>query len=1358
MKKFTRYLAILLAACMLFAMLPTGAKAVDGVFGTVTDPHTINNWMEFMGPDAQTTAYSGGIWVDKSVFGDDETEFLLASGADVGDIVQENNFLVSLSALASNKTLDGLSHIPTDTIFVLDVSGSMADESDGTPSDEAVQMLASALNTAITKLNDLNINNRVGVVFFNGTSDLSPSTLNEAVVLLPLGRYSHATDNFFVVQDNAEYEGDYWDICLNTNVKDEDGNTVSVQSEFVNGGTYIQAGLQRATDQFLNADPIVREGLQAGTERQPILIFMGDGGPTTATSDFMNIGTTNAGVGRGSSASDVDTNAITGFFSQLTAVWTRYQLDQKYTQREPLFYTLEYGYIGTVGSMILNPTSTQNHHMRTMWDEYLEATVANGQDYYTFTTEDLTVANGLAQEKGGLLDFYDTATNWAGNVLWNDCYQDSYSVPASVAVQSVEDFDYVDEHFSAHNPEELLVAFTEIIDRIIIQSLYEPTYIDRNLGVDLSGYLEFTDTFSEYMEVEDVEAIVLEDDIITGASFASLLTDPAQFGTVDNPTALGNAFYNTIKTRTNIADRQTVIDLIDRAYNEGILYYNSPTDYGACLGWYTDADGKYLAFWDGNEDTAAANAPQGAAGAVKSYGFVAKIDGYGYYEDSNLLYSYIDVKFNIADGKLHQTKLTWGLPAALIPLVTYHITMESDTLLDGLEIHEGDKGTMEIHEASPIRLLYEVALREEFADPVTINAMMRDRPVNADAYKYDADTNTYTYYTNMWNAEDLGVFHSDVNDYRNAIAYFEPNLENECYYYTYNMPLYLGTDTGADVEFELYKGDTPAAFEMKDTDADGIKDMAFYRCRLVFEWSGNQDADGNYTVTAHERYELVDALDLDAARQDNNGTWYIPKNTVYHSTESYYLEKIASQINADGTVTKVEEANPTDTLCCVTHPQVDRRDGNVFITSELGNNGAISITSAQGIAITKDTDVDTGEGFTFTVTGLGRVAGTPYTMTLIKADGTRTQTTGTFDENGSLSAVIHSGDTIYFTDIALGKYTVQEDHGENYVIDSIYISREQTQLGNPITVEVLKNSIVDLSYTNHICTSISIPVQKLLEYADGTQCDISPAGYQFVMENVATGQTVTVTTDENGQAAFDLTYYLEDAGKTHQYKIYESTPSAFGIAADESIYELNVEVIWDEDTKTMTAAPVLTLDAQDASDVIFTNVAATDITVEIPVRKRLLNEDNKTSSVAPEGFVFAVEDTATGDLYELVSDENGICTFTFPFTHADVGTTRRFVITEVDTNRAHVTYSKDTYEVAATIGWDEENNALTYDTVVTCNDKLTQDGVIFINQIRERVPDTSDHRNLSGWMLIIATAALGISATLAASKRRNRAK
>ena len=201
--------------------------------------------------------------------------------------------------MASNKEIVGYSAIPTDTVFILDLSQSM-------DNGQYVPSMVGAANAAIDELLKLNKHNRISVIVYSGRSTTGTSNLEHATVLLPLERYT-ATDGKYI-----RYTGSSGDttVSIGTNVRYEDTKLGKVEdaSKQTIGGTYIQSGLYLAYQQFEDVyekgDTVIdSELIQGGTTRMPIITLMSDGRPTVASTYYddisKNVVTQQVGGGQG---------------------------------------------------------------------------------------------------------------------------------------------------------------------------------------------------------------------------------------------------------------------------------------------------------------------------------------------------------------------------------------------------------------------------------------------------------------------------------------------------------------------------------------------------------------------------------------------------------------------------------------------------------------------------------------------------------------------------------------------------------------------------------------------------------------------------------------------------------------------------------------------------------------------------------------------------------------------------------------------------------------------------------------------------------------------------------------------------
>jgi hypothetical protein len=178
-----KVLSLFLVVCMLVSLVNVVRKETSALgteeYFKVSDPSTMNAWQSIFGENVHNTSSAGTVWTDKSVFAtaDDFAKY----GIELDD---PNSFLVALSVIASNKSVSGLSSVPTDTMIVLDISSSMYPSGD--PS--VVSTMVTAVNSTVSKLQTMNMYNRVGVSIYFGGDTLWGTSSNSSMVLLPLGR------------------------------------------------------------------------------------------------------------------------------------------------------------------------------------------------------------------------------------------------------------------------------------------------------------------------------------------------------------------------------------------------------------------------------------------------------------------------------------------------------------------------------------------------------------------------------------------------------------------------------------------------------------------------------------------------------------------------------------------------------------------------------------------------------------------------------------------------------------------------------------------------------------------------------------------------------------------------------------------------------------------------------------------------------------------------------------------------------------------------------------------------------------------------------------------------------------------
>lgn len=1019
MKMGKKGLSLVLALVMLISMLPLHLLSVtaEGTGGNpyydrVADVSTMDNWTKYFDLRDQylNTANAGGVWTDKSVFTDAS-----AFPESVTMVNEDENFLTALSALAANKEIVGYSTIPTDTVLVLDLSNSM----DGFESS-----LISAANDAIQTLLDTNENNRVGVVLYSGHNTNSTSSYSDGVTrLMPIDRYSAGNGGTYLTYSR------YSNTVSVTQGVTGASNPDLTKTKAFRGATYIQSGLWEAMKMFLEMDTVITENnWQNGDDRMPILVLMSDGAPSNGTSFYDDVENSNyrtgssitykSDVGNGSSSNLQPGNV---FLTQLTAAYVMNRIENHYKQEDNtvrgLFYTLGFNVRGNqYAESVLDPDASTLTDA--LWDSY-----------NAITTGNLNVR--VKERTGGITDV--------------SIHKNSYVTSKS----------YVDEYFSATGTG-LQDAFRSIVDEIILQSRYYPTHLEGG-SPDFSGYVDFTDTLGEYMEVKDIKGILLGDTLYDGHMMASKLSSNAEggLGSVENPTELGNEFIGSVKARLGIAETAEAQALVAKAFAAGQLKYVSETNYSNYIGWYAKADGSYAGFWDENANTAA---PADAVYKIKSYGFLGETTGS--IKNSDMMYMTVQVRTHIASGE--QTVI-WRIPAALVPMITYLVTVE------GKHINEARNVNVEVENAdnvSPIRLIFESGLRSD------LNELNIDRITDAEHLAEDGVTRRF--WTNHFD-----ISSASHDQHVTAMSEFTPSMENERFYYTEDSAVFkkVGEDY---VPLEASETPNPQGeyYHRRYIFKKGVSDPVFF-----YEKMSAASIQVAITEGWKLTYEPVAGV---------TGAWVVPAGTPARELQMYDERKADSQ-----------ESDPysptTRSAKMVFHPYLTEHNGVFYVDMNLGNNGLLEVTPAQGIKLSKTVDIfetGTSDQFQFELT-LRNADGTPFTGTLdsyitdLDEVPLGTAQVITIPASGTYTVDLSKDQTFWLTGLPTGVHYGIREISENadYRIKSVHVNGVST--GTVATGIVAANFIDDVDFVNTAVGEGDLVITKQVVDAQGNPVDVS---------------------------------------------------------------------------------------------------------------------------------------------------------------------------------------------------------------------------------------------------------------------------
>lgn len=1015
-------LSLLVAIAVFLGTLPTFgmvASAAAGSVGTrASDPSTMDGWKDFFGDPSNTngnisTENAGSVWSDKSVFTNTNAFDSQISMADAN-----NNFLVALSTMASNSTVTGHSTVPTDTMFVLDVSGSMSDSS---VDDDLVD----AANESIATLLSTNKYNRVGVVIYSGSSN-SNTNNNASVVLLPLGRYTTASDGIYLSYDDGGWFSSS-EIGVDSNVVYEGTNRKPTNtSKAFDGATYIQKGIISAMNQFIDEDneTTVTDSVLGTLNRMPVMVLMSDGAATLASNNFTSPGQYTFNSGGYSTEGEA-------FVTQLSAAYAKNQIEKKYGSKS-YFYTLGLA-VGnnSLASSVLDPENSDSD-VDAYWSLYNQA------------SQSITVES-------------NTVTKISEQLSQN----------------------YVDRYFSAGNNSsdlatELKEAFQSIVGEINLQSVYHPTLVEGN--ANLSGYISFVDRIGKYMQVEDIKGILINNVLHTGELLSkNFVAGGGDLGTSSNPKPLGAELVHSVQQRLGIDSVENAQQLIRQAYQTGQLSYDTVTgEFSNYIGWYANAKGEYLGFYHEGETvlpSATGNAATDPVFTVKSYGYLGETDEIHGVHDSDMMYATVQVRENIKTG---EQIVTFAIPAALIPTITYNIELDENDALDSVGYDENSA-------KHPIRLVYEVGLDEN------INSLLLadPDPELAEYIKNNTENGKVNFYTNQYQLDNKTGY-GTVNTY----SYFRPSRQNEKYYYLENALVYANNNG------TLYNGTAAPT---------GTK----YRKYTVYEKNG-----AAYNTKTVYR-QLSEAALATAVDPENDGTWVIPSGNIHVNLDGYTIFKTPDETNTlvDDNGNGIANLPFVD----VNGHNVNDTDYDFVVGATLGNNGKISVTPETGIKITK-TVTETADGasdtFTFTVKSTAD-ATKEFATVKVAANGTETGDTVEFNADGEATVTLKDGETVYILGLTANNvYTVTENENKGYAVASV--NGDSTKKSADLTA--MAGKIVAADFVNTPVSTGNLTIYKTVTHDMG-------AGFTY-----SANTTFAIETQLSGANYVDKAYEVKHSG------------------------------------------------------------------------------------------------------------------------------------------------------------------------------------------------------------------------------------
>lgn len=459
----------------------------------VTDESTAQGYTQTFNTDS--TQYSGRIWTDKSV----GTSAQYGNNSFSLDENEDEDFLVTFSALSSTTTLRSETASPVDVVFVLDFSASMTwgvnstTVSDPNGSDSRIKALVDSLNNAIDTLVNANDNNRIGIVTFNRIGQ----TFMDLTSASEIKNRNIQNKQYLELTDFSGTRGqDNGQSTVTNHINNRTRNTDSK--------TNIQFGLNQAM-QLLNDVRDTTINIDGQTvQRIPNVVLMSDGAPTTisesasGTNRWWDVldNNGNESIGWGDNQQAWSAN---GILPMMTASYMKEAISNKYfgtdSNQSMNIYTIGFSTnyqtdeMVELANLVLDPVSnfdaagnSNEEEIERIYDEW---------QHYT--------------QNGNAIVHYVTESNRNPH---------NYTLVHPDTGFDIDTLKYNTAYYAAEDSDSLNDAFNSITNSMIDQGK-APTEVTGS--VTNSGYITFVDTLGDYMEVKNVKGLVIGNNVYTGS-------------------------------------------------------------------------------------------------------------------------------------------------------------------------------------------------------------------------------------------------------------------------------------------------------------------------------------------------------------------------------------------------------------------------------------------------------------------------------------------------------------------------------------------------------------------------------------------------------------------------------------------------------------------------------------------------------------------------------------------------------------------------------------------------------------------------------------------------------------------------
>lgn len=705
---------------------------------------------------------------------------------------------------------------------------------------------------------------------------------------------------------------------------------------------------------------------------------------------------------------------------------------------------------------------------------------------------------------------------------------------------------------------------------------------------------------------------------------------------------------------------------------------------------FTDTLGSYMEV-SGNTmqlayaDKIYTSAEKTTEGNIDTYKFSGTVEGNAVYPNGNLADIVVTVTHSSNDLAVGDT-VTVQIPASLIPMRNYDV----DT----------GNNTMTVSSAYPVRLFYNVSLKEEAKNAVESGS----GEVYSTIYgtNKSEDGSTIDFYSNLYN-EGFGE----------TTATFTPNDGNKFYYYTEDTFLY--TDEACT----------------KPATADNIGDVStlYYKDTYwVATGSGNGAQEENAGVAIQRDGKEWNEMELNRG----SAQYYIPAGT--------------ERADRPATLIANKSENITGTAGNVLTPTWASKG---TVSQSLGNNGKMSVPASGELEITKIVDWGNASdetkqkqnSFEFTVDFNEDDALEGNFAYNIYETEEEPVSNGTVADGETIT--LKAGQRAVISGLPAGTtYTVTEaGANENgfTTTDQAAAGAENSDTNDGIVSGTIAGgSLQSVSFQNNyradesltVDTSDYLNVEKVLEGRDWRDSDEFRIDITKIDNNAPMPEknSLTITDEtENHKDSFGNIEFTTTG--TFRYRIDEDndTNPIPGISYSTDVYRMTVTIV-DGGNGTLKVDSVVleriqndeSIEEVKGNTATFTNIYQSDATTAVINGTKNYTDTTGGNEIDANKFTFKLEalggyvtDAATDPVEYTISanqtpmpegaSENSITTgnvgdaFWFaeiPFDGNDVGNTYEYEITEVAGTEAGMSYDTDiSYTVKITVTEEEDAEA-----------------------------------------------------------------